>query len=445
MSWSKKEESILIQNYNGISTKDLLDLLPNRSISAIKNRAYQLNLKRNVKIEHPSIWSDIEILTLKDSWANTSKKEIIDLIPNRTYSAIMTKAGELGLKKNKDITTIWSDEELEILIENYEKCNTKDLIPYLNNKTLKQIQRKAGYLNLRKNEKFLQDMRCEILFTRNKKKGRNLTYEYISYVASKYKTRGDFQIHDASAYTTARKNGWLDQVSEHMLPQKYSIPQIICQIIFDALLNTGSIYNCRSVITPYELDVYYSKYKLAIEYNGRGWHNGENPKSKNIIERDILKQQLCLDSGITLITIVENSRDYEIDIKEQIKNNRRLINSICGTNITKDDIDNVLVDYSSRIMDLNEAKEICNSYTDYTLWKKENTSLYYKLRKCNRLHEFTSHMQRKQTIWTIDKVKSEISKYKTLKDFYTNAFGCYLYCKKNKIKINLPKSKIKSL
>lgn len=87
--------------------------------------------------------------------------------------------------------------------------------------------------------------------------------------------------------------------------------------------------NNRTIINPYELDVYLPDLKLAFEFNGDFWH--ANPrvykpddrvgrkmeKAKDIWERDERKKQLCIKKGIKLIVIWEN--DW-IDKEEKIKN-----------------------------------------------------------------------------------------------------------------------------
>lgn len=57
--------------------------------------------------------------------------------------------------------------------------------------------------------------------------------------------------------------------------------------------------NIRTIIPPYELDIYLPEYNLAIEYNGEYWH-------KNSQALDNLKKRLCKDLNIKLLTVWEN-------------------------------------------------------------------------------------------------------------------------------------------
>jgi len=72
--------------------------------------------------------------------------------------------------------------------------------------------------------------------------------------------------------------------------------------------------NTRSVIPPYELDIFVPKHNLAIEYCGLYWHSTAVNKSKNY---HLNKLQLCSESGIRLITLFE---DEWIHNKEIVKN-----------------------------------------------------------------------------------------------------------------------------
>lgn len=85
-------------------------------------------------------------------------------------------------------------------------------------------------------------------------------------------------------------------------------------------------YNIRSVIPPYELDIYIPDKKLAIEFNGNYWHSSCN-KDKNYHLNKTIK---CIQSGIRLIHIFEYEWVNE-STKSKIKN--LLHDSICGCNV----------------------------------------------------------------------------------------------------------------
>lgn len=89
-------------------------------------------------------WTQEEINILKDNYkfgniCNTEK-----LLPNRTYKAITTKAKKLGLKTKE----YWSNKEIEILINNYEKCSLDEIMLLLPNRKRHGIIAKAISLNL---------------------------------------------------------------------------------------------------------------------------------------------------------------------------------------------------------------------------------------------------------------------------------------------------------
>lgn len=79
--------------------------------------------------------------------------------------------------------------------------------------------------------------------------------------------------------------------------------------------------SCRSIIYPYELDIYIPSKNIAIEYNGLYWHSEQNGKDKSY---HLNKTELCESRGIRLIHIFEDEWMY----KEQIVKNR--LKSILG-------------------------------------------------------------------------------------------------------------------
>ena len=106
--------------------------------------------------------------------------------------------------------------------------------------------------------------------------------------------------------------------------QKYKSRSYCEQEIVDyikSIYNGEIITNSRSIIKPYELDIYLPNVTVAIEENDTFWHSN-NPFSRindyNKYHRD--KQELCNKQGITLLYI--NRKDWlnNNDIcKKQIK------------------------------------------------------------------------------------------------------------------------------
>lgn len=69
-------------------------------------------------------------------------------------------------------------------------------------------------------------------------------------------------------------------------------------------------YSCKSVISPYELDIYIPELKLAIEFNGVYWHSKEE-WARDILEgtklsRESLKSQRCEEAGVQLLHVWED-------------------------------------------------------------------------------------------------------------------------------------------
>jgi len=71
----------------------------------------------------------------------------------------------------------------------------------------------------------------------------------------------------------------------------------------------------RSIINPYELDIYLPDYSIAIEFNGLYWHSELNGKDKNYHTN---KTEMCLDKNIQLIHIFEDEWVHKQDIVKSI-------------------------------------------------------------------------------------------------------------------------------
>jgi len=81
---------------------------------------------------------------------------------------------------------------------------------------------------------------------------------------------------------------------------------------------TNILSNNRSIISPYEIDIYLPDYKLGIEFNGVYWHS-ELYKDKKYHNNKRLK---CVDKNIDLIQVWEDDWKYKTDIIKSIITNR---------------------------------------------------------------------------------------------------------------------------
>lgn len=120
------------------------------------------------------------------------------------------------------------------------------------------------------------------------------------------------------------------------------------------------ITNSRSVISPYEIDIYIPDKKLAIEFDGLFWHSTQHGIDKQYHAK---KTALCEQSGIQLIHVFENEWMTKKDcVKSRIKS--LLIDPVSLPN-----------DYEIKIVDEKNAIEF-----------QKKHSLVDHATNCNALH-----------------------------------------------------------
>jgi len=237
------------------------------------------------------------------------------------------------------------------------------------------------------------------------------------------RTRNEFRLKYNKAYNSARKLGVLDEVCKHMLVKLYSTPQLILKKITETIFNEKCLYNCRTLIHPYEIDVYFKNLGIAFEYNGERWHR----------QIKVDKHILCEDYSVFLITIIENNRDYEVDVKNQLIKHIDIINIKTKKNITIDDILNVKINYYELLPNIEQIKNKCLKYNNLGEFIKKERSLYSLLYNRNLLRDFTSHMETSRTYYKNLNIKDIVNKYKTINEFITCEPKLYQHIRKNKL------------
>lgn len=262
--------------------------------------------------------------------------------------------------------------------------------------------------------------------------GRRHTEESLRDIAKLYKTRTQFQKGDKAAYSTAQNRGkeFLDSICEHMISGSYSTPQLICKHIMEELLGVECEYNTRKIITPYELDIYFPDFKLAIEYNGREWHSEEDT-----IARDKIKKQLCDNNDIVLLVINERNRDYEEDVKTQLILNLDLINNLTKHNLTESDITNVdcknVYDSILKRKDIKEIQNKISKCSSIKEFQKKYISEYNFLKRNKKLDLLNDI--RTVEIYSDEELLKRCKKISNYTDFIENHVGLYSRCKKRNL------------
>jgi hypothetical protein len=108
--WTNYEIEILKNNYTNMPITELMKLLPNRTYNAIVAKAKKLSLTSYVRQQQ--LYSDADIEFIKNNWKLTSDEEIA-LSLNRTRRAIKAMRNELGLFR-----------------QDMERCHYEDLVKF---------------------------------------------------------------------------------------------------------------------------------------------------------------------------------------------------------------------------------------------------------------------------------------------------------------------------
>ena len=329
------------------------------------------------------MWSESDLKYLIDNYSKSSNQEIGERL-GKTKKSIDSKAMKLGLRKdnsyiskvnrvrtiNRHGENIWTKEDLDFLTLNIDKMSNPELSNKLD-KTINSIVSKINLLRLKRSPFYSK--------------------EYIEKECLKYITKQELRISDPNLYFWLYNNGKMKDVSSHMYAISYSTPQIILKYVLENLTNKRINYNDRSIIKPYEIDIYFPEYKLAFEYDGMFYHDGNN-----------FKEQMCNDIGVELIVIDEvdlskKRYDYYLaNIKNQLVKHLDLINKKLVMDIKKDQILTLNIDKGKLfkgLFDVDKLKGVCQKYDDYSKFIKEQRSVYNKLYYLGLLNDFTKHMK----------------------------------------------------
>ncbi|MDY0270215.1 hypothetical protein [Trichloromonas sp.] len=328
----------------------------------------------------------------------------------------------------------------------FEKCK-KEALKYKSKMQFKN-NNSSAYNESVKN-KWLNEICLHMKKIRNPKG--YWTFEKCKEEALKYKNKSDFSKNSKSAYLSSYKNGWINDICNHMKPKGNLYKRCIyCYEFSDNSVYVGLTYNINK-----------RKHNRIIDKNDAVMLY---MNKTNLIP--IFKQ---LTNYIDVEDAIEKEKYYLNKYKIDNWNilNRIKTGSIGGNTIKWDyeSCKNEALKYKNRKSfkeNSSSAYYVCirNKWLDNFckhmtnkkqkpkgFWSKENCTKY--LKKCENLKDFKNKYgtaynkmvknkwindsHRKIKIWTFEKCKEESLKYKYLKDFKKYSSGAYSYCLKNKI------------
>lgn len=109
--WTEAERDIVRRHYADAPMDDLLAMLPGRTAGAIKTMAVKLGVRKSWDVKARirreaegcgELWTEEELRILRERYADTGSRELMAMLPGRTYGAISEMARKMGLRKSKE-------------------------------------------------------------------------------------------------------------------------------------------------------------------------------------------------------------------------------------------------------------------------------------------------------------------------------------------------------
>lgn len=162
--WTEEEDELLCNT--DLTYRELNELLTNRSVDAIMDRCSLLGINENIKKEFvwsEQLWSDKEIELLINVYPNIPNKDLPKYFVNRTEGSIYTMANRLGLAKNYQFRNgnLNNKIEDEFLFDSQKE---KEVYYYLKQylpDIIKFNIREHKYYNSNYNEYYLPDFHAD--------------------------------------------------------------------------------------------------------------------------------------------------------------------------------------------------------------------------------------------------------------------------------------------
>ncbi|MDI9413352.1 MAG: hypothetical protein QM401_07240 [Bacillota bacterium] len=144
------EEVRNLRRFHKKSQDLLLEMFPNRTWRAIVSKINRLGLKRG--------WTDADVSKLKEIYATSPWEVILKAFPDKNRKAIATKAERLGLRRTERFPTetAWTLSENKILKKLYPNENKSKILRRLPGRTWTAVVVRAGKLGVPRKRWFFE-------------------------------------------------------------------------------------------------------------------------------------------------------------------------------------------------------------------------------------------------------------------------------------------------
>ena len=127
--YTNEDIEFLKENYPLGNWDKIIERFPNQSRHAINSKMHKLGISfnninksssKNFDYANRSKWSKDEDNILRDMYSKYPIEELIIALPNRSKDAIVLHANKLGLLSYYKINSLWTEEQKQYIIDNWE-------------------------------------------------------------------------------------------------------------------------------------------------------------------------------------------------------------------------------------------------------------------------------------------------------------------------------------
>ena len=282
---------------------------------------------------------------------------------------------------------------------NFENCKTAALKCNTFTEFYKNF---GGAYNAAKRNGWFDAITSHIILTKKPKYYWN--FERCKNEALKYQTKNEFRIKSNSAYQIAKRKKYLNDICKHMILQGNLHKRIIYSYEFsDNYVYIGLTYN-------------------PLKRNHEHLTDKKSPVFKHIITTNLIPTKKILTNNYIEIDNVKILEEYWINNYRM--NGWNLLNKMCGGALGGNKI------YWTYDKCYEEALRYKTKYE----FQKKSSSAYNSALKNNWLNSITGHMiktQKPTGYWDINKCHEEALKYTTKGEFQKKSISAYsAACKK---------------